>query len=354
MISSTDRTPSTRITVLVVAILLSALALSMAFTGSAAAAVDSAERNISSTEAPNGTTVTVTVNATFDSTTSDAQINDQISPNISASNVAITDTGGALVSAYQESTGVVSGTYNGVERATLTYEVTIPADASVGSTYDLANGTVSDREAGDEISISGDETITVIEGDGDDDSSTPDDSPSGDGSIVSAERTIDSDKAIAGDTVGVTVTASFDGPTSTAEISDQITPALSGSNVTGITASGATVSSYQESTGTVFASWGSKESVTLSYEVAIPESASAGDTYDFSGEVVNGKDTTSSVAGNSTIEVVTDPVIAYAGSDGTVGTRGLGDAAADFRAGEIGTGTLGEVAAAFRTSKPVV
>lgn len=353
MIPSIDRTRSTRVTVLAVAVLLSALALSMAFTGSAAAAVDSAERNISSTEAPNGTTVTVTVNATFDSTTSDAQINDQISPNISASNVAITDSDDALVAAYQESSGVVSATYNGVERATLTYEVTIPADASVGATYDFANGTVSDREAGDEISISGDETITVIKGDSDDPSS-PDDSPSGDGSIVSAERTIDSEKAIAGDTVGVTVTASFDGTTSLVEISDQISPVLPSSNVTGVSASGATVSTYQESSGTVFASWGSRDSATLSYEVTIPESASAGDTYDFSGEVVNGKDTTASVTGNSTIEVVTDPVVAYAGPGGIVGTRGLGDAAADFRAGEIDTGTLGEVAAAFRTAKPVV
>jgi hypothetical protein len=353
MIPSIDRTRSTRVTVLAVVVLLSALALSMAFTGSAAAAVDSAERNISSTEAPNGTTVTVTVNATFDGTTSQGQINDVISPNISASNVVITDSG--RTPAYQESTGTVTSNYFTANSATLTYEVTIPADASVGTTYSFANGTVNDTETPDKVSISGDETITVIEGDGgDDDSSTPDDSPSGDGSIVSAERTIDSEKAIPGDTVGVTVTASFDGTTSSAEITDQISPALPRSNVTGITASGATVSDYQNSTGAVFASWGPRDSATLSYEVTIPESASTGDTYDFSGEVVNGKDTTASVTGNSTIEIVDDPLVAYAGPGGVVGPGGLGDAAADFRAGKIGPGILGDVAAAFRTAKPVV
>lgn len=351
MIPSIDRTRSTRVTVLAVVVLLSALALSMAFTGSAAAAVDSAERNISSTEAPNGTTVTVTVNATFDGTTSQGQINDVISPNISASNVVITDSGSTP--AYQESTGTVTSNYFTANSATLTYEVTIPADASVGTTYDFANGTVVDKEDGDEVSISGDETITVIEGDGDDDSSTPDDSPSGDGSIVSAERTIDSEEAIPGDTVGVTVTASFDGTTSAVEIDEQISPALSSSNVTGITASGATVSSYQESSGTVFASWGPRDSATLSYEVTIPESASTGDTYDLSGEVVNGKDTTASVTGNSTIEIVDDPLVAYAAPGGVVGPGGLGDAAADFRAGKIGPGILGDVAAAFRSGDPV-
>jgi|APHM01.1.fsa_nt_gi hypothetical protein len=41
---------------------------------------------------------------------------------------------------------------------------------------------------------------------------------------------------------------------------------------------------------------------------------------------------------------------AYTNEEGFVGTDGLGNAAADFRAGEISTETLGDVAKAFRTT----
>lgn len=44
----------------------------------------------------------------------------------------------------------------------------------------------------------------------------------------------------------------------------------------------------------------------------------------------------------------------YTNEDGLIDPGGLGDAAADFRAGEIEPGTLGDVAEAFRTGEPII
>jgi surface glycoprotein (TIGR04207 family) len=324
---------------------LSVFAMSVAFTGSAAATVDTANRDISSTEVTNGTTVTVTIEGATSGSATAVEFVDDITDSSgshpAASDVSI-DAVGATAAAYNDFRGRVFASY-GPGTETITYELTIPEGTPVGTNYTLS-GSVSDGDSS--TSLSGPDTIEVV-------ASPPEESPSDDGNIVSAERTIDSPKAVAGETVGVTVTASFDGTVSTAEITDTIPFKPDASNVTDIEADGATVSSYQPSSGNIFASWGSTTEETLSYEVTIPADASSGTTFTFSGEVSDGE-TTVSTTGNSTIEVVTDPLVSYAGSDGIVGPSGLGDAAVDFRNGEIGPGTLGDVASAFRTSEPVV
>lgn len=340
-----------RTALITVLVILSALTLSIAVTGSAAATVDSADRTIDNTSIPNGSLVTVTVDTSFDETT-DAQINDNIAPSLSADNVEITDSEGASVAEYQESSGTVSATYFGVDSVSLTYELVIPSDVSVGTTYDFSDGEVSDDGDGTTSAITGDETIEVVEGESD---YTPPEDDGGDGGIVTAERTIDSTEALPGDTVTVTTAVSFDGSTPDARINDIIDPNIPAGNVEITEDDGATLSSYQESTGTISGSWGGVDSVTLVYEVTIPEDASAGTTYDFSGGEAEDADAgdVSAFAGNETIEVVENPLLAYANPEGIVGPTGLGDAAADFRSGEIGSGTLGDVAAAFRSSTPV-
>ncbi|MFO8011727.1 MAG: hypothetical protein R6X20_00335, partial [Phycisphaerae bacterium] len=196
-------------------------------------------------------------------------------------------------------------------------------------------------------------TIEVIEGESDDD--PPDDSDDGTSGIDSAERSIESSEANPGETVPVTTSVTFGASTSDARINDVIDPNVSAENIEVTDDDGATISSYQESSGTITGSWGGVDSITLEYEVTIPEDASAGDTYDFSGEAEDGDaDDVSSITGNETIEVVENPLLEYADSKGKVGPGGLGDAAADFRDGEIKSGALGDVAAAFRSGDPVV
>lgn len=345
-------TSLSRITVLITIMVFSVVAISVAFSGSAAATVDSADRSIDKTEVPNGSLVTATVDVSFSETT-DGQINDKINPALDASNVEITDSEGAFVAEYQESSGTISATYFDVDSVTLTYEVIIPSDASVGTTYDFSDGEVTDD--GDETTtgITGDETIEVIEGESD--YTPPDDDDSGDGGIDTAERVIDSTEALPGDTVPVTASVSFDGTTSDARINDEIAPAVPADNIEIIDDDGATISSYQESSGVITGSWGSVDSVTLVYEVTIPDDATTGTIYDFSnGEAEDGDvGEVSSFAGNQTIEIVENPLLAYADDDGIIGPSGLGDAAADFRDGEISAGTLGDIASAFRSSSPV-
>jgi hypothetical protein len=345
---------SGRITLISVLVILSAVTLSIVVTGPAAATVDSADRTIDNTSVPNGSLVTVTVDASFDETT-DAQINDNIAPSLSADNVEITDSEGASVAEYQESSGTVSATYFGVDSVSLTYELVIPSDVSVGTTYDFSDGEVLDTDDNTTSAITGDETIEVVEGESD---YTPPEDDDGDGGIVTAERTIDSTEALPGDTVTVTTAVTFDGSTPDARIDDVIDPSISADNVEITESAGAFFAEYQESTGIVsfVFSGDDVDSVNLTYEVTIPEDASAGTTYDFSGgEVVDvDEGDVSAFAGDETIEVVENPLLAYADPEtGVVGPAGLSVAAADFRAGEIDPGTLSEVAAAFRSAEPV-
>lgn len=356
MIPSINRTHSTQVTFLAAVVLLSVAALPMAFTGSAAAAVDTADRDISSTEVTNGSVVTVTIDGATSGSAEALEITDTIS-NTSGSAPASSDVSvaapGATVSTYSPSSGSLSASY-GPGSETVSYDLTIPEGVPEGTNYTLS-GSVSDGR--NSTPLSGPDTIEVVIDTSTPEESPPDDSPpeespSGDGSIVTADRDIESPEALAGDTVEVTVTAGFDGTVSKANIRDTIGFKPDSDNVTDIDAPDSTISSYSESSGEVVASWGSTTGENLSYTVKIPTDASAGTTFTFSGEVENGE-TTSTVGGNSTIEVVTDPLITYADSDNIIRSEGLITAAGEFRSGKIDGDTLIDVAEAFRSGKPV-
>nr|AKY04364.1 hypothetical protein [uncultured haloarchaeon] len=149
---------------------LSVVALSSAFAGSAAAAVDqqNTERIISNTEVTNGTTVTVTVNGAFDATIDDAKLVDNINgQGISADNVTITDADGGFSAVTSDP--AVDVTYNddlnfglGSDSFTVEYEVTIPEDTPVGTTITF-NGNVTDNSDGDTAAIGGNTQIEVVE-----------------------------------------------------------------------------------------------------------------------------------------------------------------------------------------------
>jgi surface glycoprotein (TIGR04207 family) len=148
---------------------LSVVALSSAFAGSAAAAVDQrdTERIISNTEVTNGTTVTVTVNGAFTESTQDAQLDESISgAGITDEDITITSDNDADF-AVVTSDPAVDVTYNdqvgsglGSDNFTVEYEIAIPEDTPVGTTISL-DGNVTDTNEGDTASLDSD-TITIV------------------------------------------------------------------------------------------------------------------------------------------------------------------------------------------------
>jgi surface glycoprotein (TIGR04207 family) len=151
---------------------LSVVALSSAFAGPAAAAVDqqNTERIINGgdTQVTNGTTVTVTVNGAFDASTQDAKLVDNIDgQGITDENVTITDADGGL--SFVTSGPAVDITYDddlnfglGSESLTVEYELTIPEDTPVGTIISF-DGNVTDNSDDDTAAIGGDTQIEVVE-----------------------------------------------------------------------------------------------------------------------------------------------------------------------------------------------
>lgn len=282
--------------------------------------IESATRSISDTSVTTGDTVDVTLDVNF-SGSGVAEVNELIDPALPRGSVEIVDSGdGSTFANYRETTGRLSAAYSGVNNTTLTYSVTIPADAD-GETY---------RFSGSDAT--GDSSITVAE----------------EGDITDVTREISPSSPAPGSTVTVSLDAEFRDGALSPSITDEISPALAGDNVAVASDDGATISEYQPTTGLVTANYeSSREGAVFQYEITIPEDAEVGDTYDLA---LRGSDDIRTITvGDEGSELAT-----YADPEtGVVGPAGLGDAAADFRAGEIGPGTLGEVAAAFRSAEPV-
>jgi hypothetical protein len=129
--------------------------------GPAAAAVESADRSINNTEVAPGGTVVVTTTAEFQPRTDDARIEETISPALPAENIAITDTTGATISAYQESSGTIFASWGNVSSVTIQYKITLPADAPGGTTFNFSASQVADSADGDTATIAGDQVISV-------------------------------------------------------------------------------------------------------------------------------------------------------------------------------------------------
>jgi len=149
--------------ILAAIIIVSVIAVSVAFAGSAAAAVESADRTLDSDEVENGSTVTVTTDVTFDAESDDVSIIENIDPALDDDNVEVTSiSDGDTQDAYQESSGDLVAQWSDVDSVELTYELTVPEDAAVNTTYTIT-GEAEDREAEQDTVSIGTDTITVIE-----------------------------------------------------------------------------------------------------------------------------------------------------------------------------------------------
>jgi surface glycoprotein (TIGR04207 family) len=159
---------------------LSVVALSSAFAGSAAAAVDDRNTdriiNDGNTNVTNGTTVTVTVDAGFTASTQNASLSETVTgggiAQSNISNIDITPDDGQALPSGGGDPGVqvvYDAALNPIVSAldsdsfTLEYDITIPEDTPVGTNITF-NGSVSDNDAGDTTPIGGDTQITVVAG----------------------------------------------------------------------------------------------------------------------------------------------------------------------------------------------
>ena len=131
-----------------------------------------ATRSLTSTEVTNGSTVTVTVSANFESSIDDAKVVDTISGGggtISAENLTITQSAGAALPAVtSDPQPAVDITWNSQlggpldsDSVTVEYELTIPEDTPVGTTITF-DGTVTNVETDGTAGIDGDSSVEVV------------------------------------------------------------------------------------------------------------------------------------------------------------------------------------------------
>lgn len=257
------------------------------------ATIESVTRDINRTSVTNGSTVTVETTASFNGTVSEAELTSGVVPAVNRSNVTVTDSGTASsvdITAGRSNTSLVA-TYTDTDTATLTYQLTIPETAAVGTTYDIG-GTVTTP---DELQpITGDSTIEVVAGEAEE----SDPSTSG---IDTATRDIERTELPDGSTTRVTIDITFNG-TSETVVTDKIAPKLRGKNVEIVAAgSGSEFATYVEDAGEIYAQYSGVGSTELVYEVTVPESALPGTTYELSGEDISGEDTIT-VSASSAVE----------------------------------------------------
>lgn len=140
------------------------LAVSVAFAsvvvGGAAGTVGSAERTLGSTTAAPGEQIQVTVDVRLDGTDT-VDVIEKIEP--APANLAVESDDGALISTTDD--GVVLSSWGEVQSVTLVYTVTVPENASDGQTF-VIDGTAMSGGGETEMSISGNDTITVETRDG--------------------------------------------------------------------------------------------------------------------------------------------------------------------------------------------
>jgi hypothetical protein len=235
-----------------------------------AADIESAESTFSTTTAELGETVTITADATFSGRAADAKLLQRIIPAVPHSNVEITSGGGSTIAAYRSaSNGTILASYGGTNSVELEYEVTIPEDASVGTTYNLPGGVK--LGSGTPERFSGDTTIEVVASGEEEEAA-----------IDSAARTISKSSVLPGEEVNVTVDIAISGNGSVT-LTESISPAPSEANVKAIDpGEGGTAASYDETAGEISATYEGVDAATLTYTLSIPDDA-AGTTYDFAG-----------------------------------------------------------------------
>jgi len=125
------------------------------------------QRTLSATEVTNGSTVTVTVEATFNSTIDDANLVDNINgQGVSADNITITDADGDFSAVTSDPAVDITDNDElnvGLDSESLTveYELTIPEDTPVGTTITF-DGTVTNNETDETAGIDGDSSLEVV------------------------------------------------------------------------------------------------------------------------------------------------------------------------------------------------
>lgn len=168
------------------------------------------QRTLSATEVTNGSTVTVTVEATFNSTIENATLIDNVTgPRITKDDISIensdsgfeTVTSGPAVNITYNS-ALQAGTVNfglGDDSLTVKYKVTVPADTPVGTTI-MFDGNVTNTETSETTAIGGDTRVEVVTAA----NATPDTVTVGNQEVpieftsetASGERTVTADNAV--------------------------------------------------------------------------------------------------------------------------------------------------------------
>jgi len=179
-------------------------------------------------------------------------------------------------------------------------------------------------------------------------------------SSSTANRTVSETTVQSGSTVTVTTTASFNRTTNDASITESIDPALASDKVTVTSVSENDIQdAYQASSGTLVAQWGTVDSVSVVYELTIPDDSSDGTTYTITGEAEDREINnvfnieTDTITVSNTVAApggVTIPRKYAANDQGEVNASGLLDAGTDFQRGEIGASTLLDVGTAFQNT----
>jgi hypothetical protein len=128
-----------------------------------------ATRSLTSTEVTNGSTVTVTVEATFNGTIDDAKLVDTvIGEGISVDNLTITDADGGFDVVTSDPEPAVDVSWSEAlnfgldsDSVTVEYEVQIPADTPVGKTIRF-DGNVTNADTDETARIDGDTQTKVV------------------------------------------------------------------------------------------------------------------------------------------------------------------------------------------------
>jgi hypothetical protein len=128
-----------------------------------------ATRSLTSTEVTNGSTVTVTVEANFESSIDNAKVVDTvIGEGISAENLTITDAGGGFNVVTSDPEPAVDVSWSEAlnfvldsDSVTIEYEVQVPEDTPLGTTISF-DGNVTNSDTDETARIDGDTQIKVV------------------------------------------------------------------------------------------------------------------------------------------------------------------------------------------------
>lgn len=179
----------------------------------------------------------------------------------------------------------------------VTYEVTVPEDAEPGDEFSIDGAVTVGEDADEEASVTGDETIEVVE-----------EPPV---EVESAERTIEDEQLMPGSSTEVTV--EFDlSEDAAASVVEAFEPGFADIEVVDEDP-GAFLAEPDAANEELIALWEEEaETFSITYEVSVPEDAEGGDTFEFEGSVIPGEDDDidgTPIEGDNAISIVEEPPI---------------------------------------------